>query len=828
MTKLFSFLIALILFFESIPIAGAPTFNVDAGSIVGETTTRATGFLYGLAEKGVPSEAITDSLKISSVSQKVPGGLQHPTGDVENIQNQLDTCDYVVVYLQDTFDTWYYCYDEIMKLRAEGTYNWKDFLYQKYLPIVEEKVRHIESQSYKDNIVYCIFNECDNAVWFGNYVDGVCHYDDIGRANFYEAWKITYDLVKSIAPEAKIGGPGFCDYVTDKIEGFMRYTAENACVPEIMIYHELSHWSIADWEIHVEDYRRIEKSFGIAELPIIVTEYGTMEECGEPSVMLQYIAAIERTGTWGNMAFWRLSDNLNDTVADDNSPNSNWWLYRKYAEMSGQHRLESESTALRDSLLHDGGGDSWRKKLDGVASLSEDKTEINVIINGSKNERNVKITNLDKTALGEKVTVKVECVYYEGLMGIVSSPIPLRQYTKKVPFGNININIPGTDTNTVYFVSVIPEDKDAEIIRNTDLPVRYEFEQGKLLGDSYTYDSAYATTGDLKGMVGGLEKEGDGVKVTFKAPEDGVYDLKIIFGKHNDSWGNPQGRDFATAKMVLDGKESELKLENTIKSEYTASKTITAELKKGCHTIEFYHSDGTFVLDSMLVALHKDADEIAVLENSENGSAFLAIAPADGYYKLSTKGVSAKINVDGAETNIEDGDKVYLRRGVNEISFDKSDMACAFTKTDEKGFTQTVKAEDITLSGKAQCLTDKYGVTYIDNISNLGGEGKFTVNVPEDGDYRVTLLYANNSEGGVHSYNVDLIERYVTVSANGKSEDIFCRNTYSRFTYKTMTFNLELKAGENEITLTNSGNTVFHNMEAFAPQIAEIRVSALK
>ena len=105
MSKLIAFFVSLILLFEAVPALGTPVLKVDAGNVVGETTTRATGFLYGLAEDGVPSEAITSSLKIASVSQKVPGGLQHPAGDVENIKGQLESCDYIVVYLQDAFDT---------------------------------------------------------------------------------------------------------------------------------------------------------------------------------------------------------------------------------------------------------------------------------------------------------------------------------------------------------------------------------------------------------------------------------------------------------------------------------------------------------------------------------------------------------------------------------------------------------------------------------------------------------------------------------------------------------------------------------------------------
>lgn len=830
MSKIVSFFITVILLFEAIPVVGTTTLKVDASKQMGEITTKATGFLYGLAEDGVPSEAMTDSIDIASVSQKVPGGLQHPTGDVDNVKEQLNECDYIVLYLQDDFDTWYYCHDEIMEMRKNGTYDWKEFLYERYLPVVEEKVKYVEAQDYSDNVVYCIFNECDNAVWFGNYIDGNVHYDDIGKANFYEAWKITYNFVKSIAPDAKIGGPGFCDYDTSKIEPFFTYCKSNSCVPEITIYHELNMWSIPDWEKHVEDYRRIESELSINERPIIVTEYGCMEECGDPSIMLQYIELMEKTGVYGNVAFWRLANNLNDTAADDNSPNSNWWLYRKYAEMEGQ-RLYTEVSSISDSKRYDY---DWRLPFKGLASITDEKDEINIICTGSENKRSVKITNLDETNLNSKLTVKVECVYYKGLTGIVSSPIVLKQYSTSPTCGKLNINLDKTDSNAVYFITVSEYDETAEVIRNKNIPVRYEFEDGKLQGSAYTYDSAYATTGGRVGetggrygMTGGYENEGDGVKLTFKISKKGVYDLDIIFGKHNDAWGNPDGRDYATVKMILDGKEEIISLENTVKSEYTTLKTITKELSAGKHTIEFYHVDGTFVLDSMLVTKHSEESEIAVLDDSQDGSAFLAVAPYDGYYQIEINKDSADITVDGICAVVKSEDVIYLRRGLNEIEFEQDGVSLSLIKADDSAFSTKVSASDIELSGTATLETDKYDVSYVDNISSNGGMGTFKVSVPKDGTYRVTLNYANNSEGGAHAYNVDLIERYLTVSANGESQDIFCRNTYSRYTYKTMTFSLKLKQGENTVTLSNSGNTLFNNMTAFAPQIESLTVNAL-
>ncbi|MBQ8503569.1 MAG: hypothetical protein IJ491_04740 [Clostridia bacterium] len=817
MSGIISLIITIIMLFESIPLVWVPALEVDASKELTPVSTRATGHLYGLAEAGVPSEAMTDSLDISSVSQKVPDGLQHPTGDISHISSQLEECDYTVVYLQDAYSTWYYCYDEIMEKRKNGTYDWKEFITQSYFPLVRETVEKLRNAEYKDTLVYCIYNECDNAVWFGNYVDGNVLYDETGRQNFFEGWKMTYDYVKSLDPDAVIGGPGFCDYETTKIESFMKYCTENNCVPEVVIYHELAWWSIYDWQAHVDDYRRIENELGIEnDLPIVVTEYGEMQDCGNPAKMIHYITQIEKNGTWGQMAYWRLADNLNDTAADDNSPNSNWWLFRKYAEMEG-NLLETEVTYDDASDLHDG---DWRLGYKGIASINDSKDEIDIIVAGSDNKRAVKVKNLDETNLGSSVNVKIECVYYKGLTGVVSSPTVLRNYNTKSSFGSVNINIPGTDTDAVYFITLSEADEDLEPVRNTNIPVRYEFEEGELLGSAYTYDSAYATTGNDAGMVGGFENDGDGVKITVDVKNSGIYDFDVIFGNSNDG-STSDDRDYTKALFTVDGFERVISLPNTIKSEYTDCYTMQLELSVGRHTIEFSHLEGTFVLDSALLSLHEDETEISLLPDGEN--ACLAVAPNDGYYKVYTDKETAA-TVDGAKAEFANGKLVYLRRGLNEI---ENEAACElrFFESASQPTAKKITPSDMKLSDGARVKTDKYSRVYLDGISSEGGKASFNVNVPSDGTYRVTVSYANNREGGYHAYNVDLIETMLTVTANGESQDIFTRSTYSKYTYKTMTFNLDLMAGDNEITLSNSGNVLFNNQVSYAPQLQWIMVN---
>ncbi len=821
-------LTALSLTAEGIPYMFRPTVEIDASQSLGEISTKATGYLYGIAQSNVPDSNIVESLDISSVSQKVIGGLQHPIGDVDNVSPQLDSCDYIVVYLQDSFDTWYYCHEEINEMRKNGTYDALTFVRERFLPQVREKVTELSKKDYADRLVYCIYNECDNAVWFGTPNEDKTWYgfDDAAKAEFYAAWKETYDLVKSIDPDAMIGGPGYCDYDAYEIRHFLDYCNNNSCLPEIMIYHELSDKSSATWKLHVDEYRSIEAGLGIEELPIIITEYGTMQECGNPADMLQYIVQMEQTGTYGNVAYWRLANNLCDTAADNNSPNSNWWLYRWYADMEGS-LLKSKIIDIPHSdfanVIKYNRSEFCYDELTGMASMNGNKIEI--LCGGCDYSSDIVIKNLEKTQFRNKnVNIKIECVYFEGLSGIVNKPVTVTEYSDKVGLGKLKIKFKSPDPTAVYHIVVTESDEETETYVNNKLPVRYEFENGALLGTAYTYDSAYATTGDLRGMVGGFEHDGDGVKLDFSIPEDGYYSLSIIFGNSNDG-RTTDDRTFSTALLTLDGETDEILFPNTIKSEYTDRYDIEKYFEKGSHSITLAHKNGTFVVDSMLVRTVDTDKHITLLPDSDRSvggiTSYLAVAPHDGFYSLETS-ANADISVDGAKGKTESGKAtVYLRRGLNYIDISAKDAMLSVTASETDSFSESFSASEFILENGA--VLNENG--YIESISANAGSASFAVNVPESGSYRLTLTYSNNLEGGYHAYNVDLIESFVTVSVGSVSENIWCRSTYSWDTYKTVTFNLELEKGENNIVLSNNGKYDFNGSVPVTPRIKEITVN---
>ena len=834
MSKIISFILSIFtvisLTAEGLPYLFQPTLEIDASVSMCEVSSRASGYLYGVAQNGVPDGAMTESIDIASVSQKVIGGLQHPIGDVDSVAPVLDNCDYITVYLQDCFDTWYYCHDEIWNLRKEGEYDYMEFVRSRFLPQVEEKVKELSEKDYADRLVYCIYNEADNGVWFGTMSDDGTWlmFDDAAKQRFYEAWKETYKLVKSIDPDAKIGGPGNCDYDSYEIKHFLEFCKAENCVPDVMIYHELGEKSALYWQDHVDDYRAIEKELGIEELPVIVTEYGTMYECGAPADMLKYVTQIEKSGVFANMAYWRLANNLNDTSADNNSPNSNWWLFRWYADMEGDLLGSKIIDVLHSdfaNVVKYGYKSFHYNGFTGIASLTEDKEEIDIICGGCDYDGNIQLKNLDETNLGGKVNVKIECVYFEGLSGIVNKPYLVREYTDRVSFDRLKIKLENVDPTAVYHVVITPFEEDKDY-KNNSLPVRYEFEDGIRTGGCYTYDSAYATTGALQGMVGGLENAGDSVTVSFEIPESGVYDLSVIFGNSNDG-RTPDDRCDTVALMTLDGNQSEVSFPNTIKSEYTDKMTLEFSLEKGMHALSFAHKEGTFVVDSLLVVPHSEDKSISVLKDSdrtnEHNKSFLAVAPYDGFYELKI-GNNCDFTVDGAKGKTDDGGAVvYLRKGLNYVDvMTRKNVDCTINETEKTGFTTSVGADEMKLSYGAV-----YCDGYVDGISSEGGVAEFTVTVPSDGDYRMTFAYSNNDEGGVHSYNVDLIERYLTVETENRTQNLWCRNTYSWQTVKTATLNLELKEGENKIKIYNDGSVIFNSQPSHAPRIYSVTLNAV-
>ncbi|MCR5042181.1 MAG: hypothetical protein K6C36_08825 [Clostridia bacterium] len=811
-----------------------PTVVFDASEPGAEVSSRASGYLYGMAQADVPDELMARSLDVSAAVQKAPHGLQHPIGDILDTAASLGEAERLIVYLQDCYPTWYYENDAIYEARRAGGYDCGEFLETSFFPKVRDAVAELKDRDFSDRLVYCPFNECDNGVWFGTWLteEDRAVFDPAGEQAFFRGWKAVFELIRSLDPDAVIGGPGYYEYSSEKELAFLTWCRDNGCLPDVMIYHELGERSAMDWDLHVSDYRSIESSLGIGPLEVIVTEYATMAECGDPAKLFTYVRQIEQTGVYGCLAYWRLADNFNDNCADGVSPNAAWWLYRWYADMKG--RLMGVSVS---DLFHADFAKALKENrqlrhryLNGFGSISSDGRRADVLVGGADYTASVRVRNLPDE-MGGRVKITVESVTFEGLGTPVYSPTEVSVKTARVRAGSVSVKIGSMRSDTVYHVRIEPWDGENENRTNKNIPQRYEFEDGVLSGGAYTYESAYAHTGT--GLVGGLENDGDSVTVTFEAPEKGEYELKLVYGKANDGDG-AAGRISGRALVKIDGTVSELRLENTIKSEYTSAVSVYTELDKGKHSLTLSHLDGTFVLDSLLVSKRSSSDSVCFLpdETTEGESSYTVVCPADGYYSVVTASgdtvsvagyasppVSGRLSASGVRrlTSGSADAALYLRRGLNELVTDSQIVSIVPYVGETAGLT--VLPEEMTVSGGAAVENGALG-----GITGLGGEAAFTVNVPEPGEYAVTVTYSSNEEGGYHAYNVDLIEQYVSVelgppSGGSDALNVWCRSTYSHETTRTATFMAYLTAGENTFRLFNDGSVTFSDRINTAPTI---------
>lgn len=810
-----------------------PTVTIDFSS-QSDMTGRASGFLYGFAEEDIPSKEIAESIGVNGLATKPVGGLQHPIGDVTNVSGTFLNAggEMLMVYTQDMYDTWYYQLDSL------DEYNEK----------VRQTVTAAESSDYADRLVYCIYNEMDNGVWFGNF------WEEKNRYTFYEAWASTYAVVRSINPNAKIAGPGHAGYNGDFIKEFLTYCKEHDCLPDMVIWHELAErYSLYFMDDHFDEYYGICDELGLEHIPVCISEYGLMRTNGIPGESVKWISRLEKQDAYGCVAYWRLANNLSDAVADDVMPNSNYWVYKFYAEMKGKELEVSEFDLMHSNVENYIKGKEPLSNLgfSACASFDEAENKFYILAGGTDRKGKVKIESIDEKYFknGDKVTIKVTSVDFMGLGGAAYSPDECMTMTKKVSGSSISFTLPCESTSQAFFVEIVPYDK-SEDYTNKNIGTRYEAEDAKLSGNAVaTNETAYAYSGT--GLVKGLDKNST-IQFRVDAKISGTYNFEFVYG--NGPVDNT--RINANVKITVDGEEiGTYKFPSSIKEDYMECVSIPVELADGKHKVVLeVQNDAILSLDLLKVTNITDKENYGIYfdklnsRNTTDNSSYSVIVNNDGYYNLSLAGngsTDVTINgiTDGDSTNtatnetansydrlIDSELTVYLHRGYNKLVFTNGTMLTDVKRNTELSNTYTITPDDVTVYGGATVETDSNTSSgmRIGWISSEADSGcTFNVNVPKSGYYNFTFEYANNEEGGYHDYNVDLIERYISLEVNGeKLPKVFFRNTYSWEYYKTKTAAIYLNEGDNEIRLSNDGSYSFNGNVTYAPNIGSITVNS--
>ncbi len=787
-----------------------PTVTVDFSQQFG-LSGRASGFLYGFAEDDIPTMEIAESIGVNSLATKTAGGLQHPIGDVNNVADTFLGAggEMLMVYTQDMYDTWYYQLDSLPE------YNEK----------VIKTVTEMESSSYRDSLVYCIYNEMDNGAWLGNF------WEEENRYKFYEAWKETYGLVKEINPKAKIAGPGHCGYNYDFIKEFLAYCKENDCLPEVVVWHELSDQSIYWMESNFNGYYSICDELGIERLPVCISEYGLMRTNGIPGESVKWLSRLEKQDAYGCVAYWRLANNLSDTVADDVTPNGNYWVYNFYGRMKGKELSTKEWDMMHSNIGNwlKGKYPLMNKGFIALASYDEADEKFYVLAGGSEKDSKVVIKNLDSSFMnGDRFNIKISYVDYKGLGGAVNAPVFCEMRNITVRNGRLSFDIPCERESQAFFIEITRG--NGENCENPVRAVRYEAEDAELQGGLTGTDAVAYSVSEGR-CVKGIKKDTP-VIFNVSVPEKGEYRLDMVYGNMNTG---DAGRESIAVEITCLDNVNTVICPSSVKEDCMECVSLYLELEKGNNKITVTPQDDDVLVLDFIDVTEKTEEKVysdrLTSRNVNEKNAYFIIAPYDGFYKLSELTDDGKITINGIEIS-GNGDGIHwLGRGYNKLVLPDGVTFSSAELVSEQGSDFEFTPDDVTVIGEAT-VEDNGNTTagkHIGWISSDKESGiEFKVNVSKDGYYAFTVEYANNEEGGYHDYNVDLVERYISIFIDGEKQgNFFFRSTYSWDNYKTKTIVLKLHKGENTVKFINDGSYSFNNKVTYAPNIGNIRVNSV-
>lgn len=799
--------------------AAPPRLSVDLAASEGPVMRGANGSLYGISDDGVPSDAMLAPLKLTTASQKPQGGAQHPNGDAITASKSFfrNGGGDVLVMMQDVYAKWPY---EQLGLPD-------------YLTKVDRIVADVKAAEKSERFVYVPFNEPD-WIWYGLNAQDTAKYEE-GRDRFFADWKTVYQAIRAKDPKARIAGPNEAYYDKRFLPEFFAFAQKNDVLPDITTWHELSPDSLKDFQDHIEHYRALEKSLGITPRPVNINEYANRRDLSVPGQLVQWVSLFERNKVFADQAYWDAAGNLDGNVVHTNIPNGGWWFFRWYAGLSGNTvRVTPPKANAVDTLQ-------------GLASYDRSRKQAQVLLGGAAGDADVAVRKVDPKVFGREVTATVTETAWSGYEGAHAAPQVVQRTTLKVAAdGTVSVPLRGLRKMSAYRIVLTPAvGKPAAV----DVPwsASYEAEDAKLTdGGAFTQGTlenanGYAASGTKD--VGALKLPTSKAEFAVQVPRTGTYDLSILYG-------NQSGTPSSHRLSVDGGAPVKVAYPSTQNWTHRGRKELTVHLTAGAHTLTLARDTGEATLDRIDLTAHRTPSTSyeAVLADLSGDPAFRyrkasellldrgdsavfdVYAPRDGYYDVTPRADDpVRLALQGETLTAEPDEprRLYLVAGNNRITATGRDVALRSLEVTGEGSTTgtlDLPAAKARLAGGARLLDSPYAPSgsYIGWLgNNPDSTATFTAEAPRAGRYLLVVHYANNDRrDNGHSYNTDIMSRTADITVAGVTRKVTFKNTWSWDDYWTIGVPVDLRKGENTLTLTNP--------TGWAPNIDRVSLALVK
>jgi hypothetical protein len=428
--------------------AGPASAAVDSMTITmatsgGTPTYRASGFIYGLSQNGsTPSTSLQSQIKVKTMRA---GGSQLgcPNGGYVN-GGYTARWNFIKAYYARAKQT-----GARFSLLLSGMWgsdgvctvprwpgdsgNWTE-----YSSFVNQLINDAKANGMTGSDVrWDMWNEPNIFFWGRN------------QAQYLEMIKRGTQLVRAAIPGAVVEGPSYAGVPSTSDSWwstYLDYVKANNVVPNIMSWHDLPGDPATDWG----GLSGMLSSRGISISGTSVNEYGAFGDEQQPGPSAWYIARLERCNCDGARANWGMvgqTPSLYDTMgwlvtANAGQPMGQWWVYKRYADQTGQ-RTNTVAGSTHDGTVFQ---DSGAKKSIAVLGAR---------VGGSTGAITVTYTGIPSwLQSGGSVNVLLERL--PSTNAYVSAPTTVSNGRVTVSGNAISISVNWTSVKDAYAITLTP------------------------------------------------------------------------------------------------------------------------------------------------------------------------------------------------------------------------------------------------------------------------------------------------------------------------------------------------------------------------------------
>lgn len=517
-------------FFDGAAAVSNHDIGIDLNQSTGAVEYGATGFLYGLADDGVPTDTMLQGLgHLHTQVGRPTDGEQHPNGDSIETAPQWfrNGGKFIQIYLKDMYPVpWPYP-------------KYSPSLEKDYLPKIKNQMDAAKKSGVDTSkIILITFNEPD--LGDANYRGSKDPSSD-GFKRLLADWDTMYRYIKQYnkdnGTEFQVGGPNYNYYYDGAYDAFLKHAVEAGTVPDVVSWHELNGQEAQGFLPHYKHWKSIEKKYlgDDSNIPVSINEYSTK---GSPQVtpgtLVQYISHFENTKVSAALPYWYPSGDLDQLTVRNNQATSTWWLYNWYGQLSGN--------TVKVNLKDD------NQRTQAVASYDKTTKQTKIVFGGAENG----VTSLTDTLKIDGADTKYPdgahiTVYGVDATASASDPTADGYQLPEVSKGTYvqwqgdataaqladGLALAGLKAGSAYYAVITPGQTGGTTGSQTDgvYEAEYTHVADEKNNISKTLSIGYGDGANGAGYVTGFDKSGNGDATKFfvTSDKDGYADLTVRY-----------------------------------------------------------------------------------------------------------------------------------------------------------------------------------------------------------------------------------------------------------------------------------------------------------